>query len=421
MVQTTPRISGILKGAAFGATLAMLPFSIIFLLVATEVVKERDLGDGLGIILVVLQLLGCLIWSISLMACTSNAKRLNVSTGGIGLSSLGIILGFILQLIVVVAPDVMGGFNLGFAYDGFGRFMILLLLTMVVNLPLAIGTGMTGKKLPALRMAMTNYIILALFPLVMLILAKVLLSGYSSFRNLHIYLIITAAALVLCCILAVTAWWRASSDAAELETEYENGEGDFAPQPTFYVEPQYAPAQQQYQAPKQSPMMTPPPVPPTFQSAPQPSYHQPAQPAPQPSSGVTEAQKNLLMGMSDQELTNVVNNPALYANPAFVEEAKKTLTKRQAWEMIKDYTDEQLLSIVHDNIQGFSYEVLDAASMELFSREAPAFVNEIQALDNEELQGIVANPAAYYDGYVRAASAVLNARITPPVPPLPGE
>lgn len=416
MIQSTPRISGILKGAAFGATLAMLPFSIIFLLVATEVVNEYDLSKELGIILMVLQLVGCLVWAISLMACTTNAKRLNISTGGIGLCCIGIILGFILQLISVVAPNISHGLYPAVYGNGFGGFMVLLLLTMVVNLPLAIGTGMVGKKLPALRMAMTNYIILALFPLVMLILAKILLSGYYAYKNLPIYLIVTAGILVLCCILAITAWWRASSDAANLETEYENGEGEFTPQPTFYVEPQYAPAQPQYQAPKQSPLMTPPPVPPTFQSAPQPA----PQPA-QPSSGITEAQQNLLMGMSDQELNNVINNPSLYANPAFVAEAQKILTKRQAWEMIKDYTDEQLLSIVHENIQGFSYEVLDAASMELFSREAPAFVEEIQALGNDELQGIIDNPAAYYDGYVRAASAVLNARITPPEPPFPGK
>ncbi len=131
-------------------------------------------------------------------------------------------------------------------------------------------------------------------------------------------------------------------------------------------------------------------------------------------SAITDEQKKILMGMSNQELTNVINNPSLYANPAFVEEAKKTLTKRQGWEIIKDYSDEQLLSIVHDNVQGFSAEVLDAASMELLARENATFINEVSSLTIPELQGILSNADSYYDGYIQLATRVLNERINNP-------
>lgn len=115
--------------------------------------------------------------------------------------------------------------------------------------------------------------------------------------------------------------------------------------------------------------------------------------------------------MTNAELTNVINHPALYANPAFVEEAKKTLTKREGWEVIKDFTDEQLINVVHENVQGFSPEVLDAASMELLSRENPEFMNEVTTLSTGELQGILSNPDSYYDGYVVLATRVLDQRL----------
>ncbi|MDE6755608.1 MAG: hypothetical protein K2J66_00520, partial [Muribaculaceae bacterium] len=139
---------------------------------------------------------------------------------------------------------------------------------------------------------------------------------------------------------------------------------------------------------------------------------QPQQPfAPRSMSSITPAQKNLLMGMTDNELTNIINNPALYANQAFVDEARRTLTKRQGWEAIKDFSDQQLLSVVHDNIQGFAPEVLDAASMELLARENQDFINEVSSLSIEELQGILANADNYYDGYIQLATRLLNQRI----------
>ena len=117
------------------------------------------------------------------------------------------------------------------------------------------------------------------------------------------------------------------------------------------------------------------------------------------------------MGMSNNELTNIINTPSLYANPAFVEEARKTLIKRQGWEVIKDYTDEQLLNLVHDNVQGFSAEVLDAASMELLSRENATFINEVSSLSVPELQDMLSKADSYYDGYIQLANRVLNERI----------
>ena len=213
----------------------------------------------------------------------------------------------------------------------------------------------------------------------MLLIFKTFVTRGSSSSSIETATIIIAILLLLLALICVSGWWGAASNARDLEEEYEDNASDSS-QP-IYVE--------------------------------QPSTSQSYNPAPQPQQSaapLAEAQRNLLMGMSNKELSDVVNNPAIYTNKTFVEEAKNIMTKRQAWEMIKNYSDEQLLNIVHNNTQGFSYEVLDAASMELFTREAPAFVNEIKALETEELLGIVNNPGAYYDGYVSAATVVLNQR-----------
>lgn len=398
MNQTTPKISGNLTGAAFGASLAMLPIAVIMLLSIFEIFKGGS--ESFGKAIIILQFIGCLIWTGCIVGVFNNAKKLNVSTGGLALCIPGIIIGGILQIIAVVEPDLIAKF-IRFGNGDVDAFFIILLITIVVNLPLAIGTLMAGKNLHALRRASFGYFLLSVFPLIMLLIFKIFIKrsygyyGYSS--NTDTAIIITAILLFLLILLCVNGWWCAISNAREIEEDYKDSENySYTSQPTYIEQPATPSYSQQYSAV--------PPVPPTPQN-----YHPAPQPA-QQSNGITEAQRNLLMGMSDQELNNVVNNPSLYTNKAFVDEAAKILTKRRAWEMIKDYSDEQLLSIVHDNIQDFAYEVLDAASMELFSREAPAFVNEINALGTEELIGIVNNPNAYYDGYVRAATLVLSNR-----------
>lgn len=208
-----------------------------------------------------------------------------------------------------------------------------------------------------------------------------------SVSNTKTFLIITVLLLFLLALICVINWWNAVSRASGIEEANEDTD-NLAPQAT-YIEQPTAPMQQT--------------------AAPQQQNY-----SPRPVSAITDEQKKILMGMSNQELTNVINNPSLYANPAFVEEAKKTLTKRQGWEIIKDYSDEQLLSIVHDNVQGFSAEVLDAASMELLARENATFINEVSSLTIPELQGILSNADSYYDGYIQLATRVLNERINNP-------
>lgn len=390
MEQQSPKISGNLRGAAIGASLAMLPVAIFAVLAALEAIK--DASEGFGKTIVVIQFIGCLIWAGSLTSAISGAKRLNIPTAGFGACITGALIGGILQLIFVFDEKLLYKF-ISLAEGETEALALITLVTVVANLPLAIGTLMLGKHISPLRGASVCYFILSVFPLVEVLLAKILIKkSYSyyygfSVSNTKTFLIITVLLLFLLALICVINWWNAVSRASGIEEANEDTD-NLAPQAT-YIEQPTAPMQQT--------------------AAPQQQNY-----SPRPVSAITDEQKKILMGMSNQELTNVINNPSLYANPAFVEEAKKTLTKRQGWEIIKDYSDEQLLSIVHDNVQGFSAEVLDAASMELLARENATFINEVSSLTIPELQGILSNADSYYDGYIQLATRVLNERINNP-------
>lgn len=390
MEQQSPKISGNLKGAAIGASLAMLPVAIFAVLAALEAIK--DASEGFGKTIVVIQFIGCLIWAGSLTSAISGAKRLNIPTAGFGACITGALIGGILQLIFVFDEKLLYKF-ISLAEGETEALALITLVTVVANLPLAIGTLMLGKHISPLRGASVCYFILSVFPLVEVLLAKILIKksysyyyGFSA-SNTKTFLIITVLLLFLLALICVINWWNAVSRASGIEEANEDTD-NLAPQAT-YIEQPTAPMQQT--------------------AAPQQQNY-----SPRPVSAITDEQKKILMGMSNQELTNVINNPSLYANPAFVEEAKKTLTKRQGWEIIKDYSDDQLLSIVHDNVQGFSAEVLDAASMELLARENATFINEVSSLTIPELQGILSNADSYYDGYIQLATRVLNERINNP-------
>lgn len=390
MEQQSPKISGSLRGAAIGASLAMLPVVIIAVLAALEAIKNAS--EGFGKTIVVIQFIGCLIWAGSLTSAISGAKRLNIPTAGFGACITGALIGGILQLIFVFDEKLLYKF-ISLAEGETEALALITLVTVVANLPLAIGTLMLGKHISPLRGASVCYFILSVFPLVEVLLAKILIKksysyyyGFSA-SNTKTFLIITVLLLFLLALICVINWWNAVSRASGIEEANEDAD-NLAPQAT-YIEQPTAPMQQT--------------------AAPQQQNY-----SPRPVSAITDEQKKILMGMSNQELTNVINNPSLYANPAFVEEAKKTLTKRQGWEIIKDYSDEQLLSIVHDNVQGFSAEVLDAASMELLARENATFINEVSSLTIPELQGILSNADSYYDGYIQLATRVLNERINNP-------
>ena len=382
MNQTTHKLSIRLKWAAFGACLTMLSLSFGLTLYGRDIVSGST-----GIIFgAFFQLIGCIIWGVSLLSCSTPGKDLKIPSLGWKLSAAGAFLVAPFSLLLLFEPNIINlipGFALfeftfwceiwGYyeAIEWVCNIILFIFLFIASNSFLSIGTAVLGKQLKTFKRAKVAYIIFASLPIAYTLLAFPFIKLYG---GLSILILPFALIFLFIGVFLIISWWKAAANARKIEAEVINA----------------------------SATTTPPE--PTASTA---TYIPPVLPNP---NSITDAQRALLMGMSNQELNNVVMNASLYSDPTFVDEAKKIIAKRQAWEMIKDYSDEQLLSIIHENIQNFKFEVLDAASLELFNREAPAFVNEINALETEELLGIVNNPNAYYDGYVRAATLVLSNR-----------
>lgn len=381
MNQTTHKLSIRLKWAAFGACLTMLSLSFGLTLYGSDIVSGST-----GIIFgAFFQLIGCIIWGVSLLSCSTPGKNLNIPSSGWKLCAAGVFIIASFSLILLFSPGIIHeipGFALfefldwshrwdyEAAMECFYLIVLLIFLFIVINSFLAIGTTILGKQIKVFKRAKVAHIIFAILPILYFLIA------FPFTILIDIYMLILPFALIFLFIgvFLIISWWKAAANARKIEAEVLN-----VPSTPTPPEPTASTATD---------------VPPVL---------------PNPNS-ITDAQRAILMGMSNQELKNVVMNADLYSDPSFVDEAKKIIAKRHAWEMIKDYSDEQLLSIIHENIQNFKFEVLDAASLELFNREAPAFVNEINALKTEELLGIVNNPEANFDGYVRAATLVLSFR-----------
>lgn len=380
MNPTTHKLSIRLKCAAFGACLTMLSMTFALVLYGSDIVDGYT-GVRIGAFF---QLIGCIIWGVSLLSCSTPGKNLNIPSSGWKLCAAGVFIIAPFSLIPLFAPGVIHEIPdfahfefLDWSYRGdyeaamecFYLIVLLIFLYIGINTLLAIGTAVLGKQLKPFKRAKVAYIIFASLPIAYTLIAF----PFTKLTDIFNIILLFAVIFLFIGVFLIISWWNVAANARKIEAEVLNASATpTPPEPT-------APT-----ATDVPPLYTP--------------------------SCITDAQRALLMGMSNQELNNVVLNASLYSDPSFVEEAKKIIAKRQAWEMIKDYSDEQLLSIIHENIQNFKFEVLDAASLELFNREAPAFVNEINALKNEELQNIINNPEANFDGYVRAATLVLSFR-----------
>lgn len=383
MDNNIPKISGWLRFAAGGALIAMLPMTIGLFFGFSALIDLTS--ESMFNLLIVNQLLGCIMWLIGLGICGSKCRKLGILPIGFWICFTSVLIGMILELIMLSDGHVYYRFMYRDVADSIGGFSVL--FTLFVNIPLIVGTSILGARLKTIKKARTGYCLIASAPFLIIILSAALLGGYRySSDAWNIFILILSIYMLVSVIICLSGWFKAANEVAAIQQELEDNM-EYEVQ-ADYVE--QTPSAQQYQQPyPQSP-----------------AYQQ----TPQPQLPVTPEQKRMLLGMSDQELINIVHNPTLYASQAFVEEARNTFSKRRAWETIKDYSDAQLLELVHTDNDNVSAETRDAASMELLTRNNAELINEVSALSTEELKGIVSNQQNYFDGYVQLAIAILNER-----------
>lgn len=383
-------IAASFRGQAIGATVAMLPITVLFLLIVTKAIRFYDPDDSTLKALVAAQTLGCLTWAICALTSMSGLKKREIPATPVILIAIGAFIGGAIQFICAFDRKLLYDMlDVLYDSDGFG---LAIVFALIANLPILIGCNMLNDRLNGMSTARNGFSILAVYPILLLLFSKLIGNSIHSAKTAETIALIFVLVFLIAEILVVAGFWRAASSAKEIDNE---GADDDSSMITTDV-PVYV---------EQTVATNPTPA--------SQAYQQPASGIPAANGTVTDGQRKLLMSMSDVELQRIVDNPALYANAAYVAEAANMLTKRRAWEEIKDMTDEQLMSILHENVQGYAPEVLDAASMELFVRESPLFIEEMNALSNEELQGILSNPQGYFDGDLKAAAKIWEYRQQP--------
>lgn len=371
--------------SAIGATLAMLPLTIVFVLS----IFGGGLDDGAMMFTVILTTFGTLLWGIGMFMTIKPMSKV----GGAWSSVLGgivLMVIFTFLLILDLAPDFSDEIFRGINSVNI-PIVLVLIGFMATHILLAICSGKIGQFAKGLKLARIGYWILAFTPVALGILFRLLsksyyhswYGGYSS--DYETYLIIAKIVFLLMLVavfLCIIGWWVSVGSGIRIECDYEDTavETTVGTVAASVVTPAVQTSAVAERTENQSPVIT---------------QHQ----------ALSEDMKNGVMAMTNEQLRQIIANGSAYS-PDYVKYVSTVLAKREAWEIINAYTDQELMNTVADNQQ--SIDVRHAASMELFSRQSPLFLNEVKALDAETLKDIVEHPDNNFDGYVAAARQLLG-------------
>lgn len=373
--------------SAIGATLAMLPLCIVFIYNVFDGGADIDFV----VLALVMAALGSLLWGIGMFMTIKPMSKV----GGAWSSVLGgivLMLIFTFILILALAPDSAED-----VFRGLDRINILAIFVflgfMATHILLAICCGKIGQCARGLGLAKTGYWILAFSPVALGILGYLLgksyyhswYGGYSSEYETYLTLMKIVMVLIgVAVLLCVIGWWISVGSGIRIEYEYEDN--------TVVATVGTAPVQ----VPAEAPVVQEPAVAARVENQPSViAQHQ----------ALTDEVKNSVMSMTNEQLKQIMANGSAYS-PDYIEYIRIVLAKREAWEKINAFADQELMNIVTDGQQ--PVEVRDAASMELFSRQSPLLLNEVQKLDAEALKKVVENPDNNFDGYVAAARQLLG-------------
>lgn len=369
--------------SAIGVTLAMLPLTIVFVL--------SIFGGGLeneSMMIGLIATFGTLLWGIGMFMTIKPMSKVGGAWSSVlgGIVLMVIFTFFILTLLPDFSDEILRGIN---------RINIPIVLVligfMVTHILLAICCGKMGQFAKGLKLARIGYWILAFTPVALGILFHLLsksyyhswYGGYSS--DYETYLIIAKIVLLLILVavlLCIIGWWVSVGSGIRIECDYEDTitETTVGTAAASVVTTAVQTSAVAERTENQSSVIP---------------QHQ----------ALSEDMKNGVMAMTNEQLRQIIANGSAYS-PDYVKYVRTVLAKREAWEIINAYTDQELMNTVADNQQ--SIDVRHAASMELFSRQSPLFLNEVKALDAETLKNIVEHPDNNFDGYVAAARQLLG-------------
>lgn len=372
--------------SAIGATLAMLPLTLTFAIS----VFGGSLGYKIITFDLILTALGTLLWGIGMFMTIKPMSKV----GGAWSAVLGgIVLMLILTfvLILVLLPDFIDEVFRGI--NGVKVLDVLALIGfMAMHILLAICCGKIGQFAKGLKLAKIGYWILAFTPVALGILFYFISKSYynswygswysSDYETYQILMKIVFILIDVAVLLCIIGWWI--SVGSGICVEYENEDDGIVTTVGTVAAPVVTPA-------VQAPAVAERPG------------NQASEITQHPA--LSEDLKNGVMAMTNEQLQQIIANCSVYS-PEYVIYVSTVLAKREAWEKINAYTDQELMNIVADNQQ--NVEVRDAASMELFSRHSPLLLDVVKDLDAETLKNVLENPDDNFDGYVAAARQLLG-------------
>lgn len=349
--------------SAIGATMAMLPLIFVFMLVALGAMKDNYSAVGLLNSMAIVQAVGCFVWAAGLFMASGVMNKLGLPGGPATGAAFVVLLAGVFQIVFFVASkEFVYRVIDTFGADGAG--WVVLILYFGVQIGMWFFTSKMARHIGGVGNSRNGIALITIVSFLLVIVTYALAreDSYASYKALQLVMKVSAVVLFSGAVWSVCGWWRAVSGAEKASADGE-GSGIVA-QVTDEV-----PAQ---------------------------SGH-----------GLDDELNQKLMGYDNIRLKEIVDHPDLYANKAYVAAAESILKKRSAWEMINAKSDEELIEIVRS--EGlYDYAVLDAASMELASRQSPAFMEEMRSYTPGQLRQIVTNPESYYDGYVKVARQILD-------------
>lgn len=372
--------------SAIGATLAMLPLTLAYLISAFG----GDLNGGIMTFTLILTTLGTLLWGIGMFMTIKPMSKVggawSAVLGGIVLMlilTFVLILFFLQDFINEVFRGISGGEALG---------VLVLIGFMATHILLAICCGKIGKFAKGLKLSKIGYWILAFTPVALGILFYLISksyhnswygSWYSSDYETYLTLMKIVNILIgVGVLLCIIGWWISVGNGICVEYEYED-DGVVTTVGTAtapVVTPAVQAAAVLERPENQDSVITQHPV-------------------------LSEDLKNGVMAMTNEQLQQIIANGSGYS-PEYVVYVSTVLAKREAWEKLNAYTDQELMNIVADNQQNMDDR--DAASMELFNRQSPLLLDVVKDLDAETLKNVVENPDDNFDGYVAVARQLLG-------------
>lgn len=119
-----------------------------------------------------------------------------------------------------------------------------------------------------------------------------------------------------------------------------------------------------------------------------------------------------LKGYDDVRLRKIVDNPKFHS-AAVVDKARELLARREAWEQIKDLSDEELLEMTMADKGLYEPNIVEAASMELYQRDSRLLREQFMALTPDTLSAIASGTAPAPEGIRLAAQKYLSKSTRP--------